>query len=401
MINIVQTNPMLTAGLSMYGIGLLTYICKDVPLTILRFVQKQITTTLTLNSHDEVFYDFLKWTENKTFIGLVRNWNFNNGKSSNYYIKKSPMMTIGYGTTYAFWSKKILFIDRHKIESSQTTESKETITVTAFGRKNVIFTKIFKEIEDSKKIDEDFNLTDIRIYKNDHWQTSCKVAKKSLDSVVIDNDSKEAILNHIKNFLNNKAWYELHGIPYRTGILLEGPPGTGKTSLVKAIAGHLNRPLHYIDATECGPSVIKNALLDVKEDSLLVIEEIDRIFTMPRMLSEEDDSTTKTSGNQLLNCLDGIVGSENRIIIATTNHMEKLDPALIREGRFDLKVHIGYMTDRSFKEYASRMYPDFKEFDKYRIKENIAPCLVQKLVFDDKNDPKNMLNKIAHEVLNQ
>jgi chaperone BCS1 len=93
--------------------------------------------------------------------------------------------------------------------------------------------------------------------------------------------------------------------------------------------------------------------------------------------------------------LDGIVGNEDRIVIATTNHINKLDPALIREGRFDLKVHVGYMTDETLRTYIDRMYPNFGESHLYSVKENIAPCLMQKLVFANRGNPVPVLDQVA------
>jgi mitochondrial chaperone BCS1 len=392
---IIEHNQMLAAGLGVYGFGLVTYTFRDIPLMFIKFIKKQCTTTLTINSNDPVFYDFLKWVDNKTIIKLVRNWNFNNGKSLAYYLRLGPMMSIGYGRTYVIYNKKIIFIDRIKIEASQTIESKETITATILGRSNNIFKKIFKEIEIlNKVIDNNEDLTSILVYTDDGWLKTNKIVKRSLESVILQKNTKKNILDHLDNFIKNKKWYEENGIPYRTGILLDGPPGTGKTSLVKAIAAYLNRPIFYLDAAQSNSMTIKKALENVPINSLILIEEIDRIFNP---LSENKEENGVNMGtNLLLNSLDGIVGSENRIIIATTNHKEKLDPALIREGRFDLKIHIGYLDDETFQEYMKRFYPDFKQIYKYNVKKNIAPCLVQKLIFENKNDISSVLKEVAY-----
>jgi len=196
-----------------------------------------------------------------------------------------------------------------------------------------------------------------------------------------------------ENFNKNKEWYLLNGVPYRTGIILEGPPGTGKTSMSKALAGHLNKDIYYMDATETGAQFVKNALRGVPPGSLVIIEEIDRMFDF---FERESKKVQKSSNaGPLLNALDGIVGNEDRIVIATTNHINKLDPALIREGRFDLKVHVGYMTDETLRTYIDRMYPNFGESHLYSVKENIAPCLMQKLVFANRENPIPVLDQVA------
>ena len=99
----------------------------------------------------------------------------------------------------------------------------------------------------------------------------------------------------------------------------------------------------------------------------------------------------------ILNALDGIGCGTNRIVIATTNFYEKLDSALIREGRFDLILPINYMTDETLRNYICRLYPDFdrKEADKWHVNIDIAPCKVQNLVFNNKTNPINVLNEVA------
>lgn len=357
-------------------------------------IKMESTTTLTLNSQDAVFYDVLKWMDDKTFSKLVRNYNFNNGKSYSYWNRTQPVMAVGYGRTYSIWNRKLLIMDRTKIEASQTADSKEVITVTIFGRKSDTFKKMFSEIENMNKVEiTTENLTKVYVCQEGSWILSCKVHKRSLDSVVLPQKTKNEILSHLENFNKNKEWYLLNGVPYRTGIILEGPPGTGKTSMSKALAGHLNKDIYYMDATETGAQFVKNALRGVPPGSLVIIEEIDRMFDFFEKESKRDQKSP--NAGPLLNALDGIVGNEDRIVIATTNHINKLDPALIREGRFDLKVHVGYMTDETLHTYIDRMYPNFGESHLYSVKENIAPCLMQKLVFANRGNPVPVLDQVA------
>ncbi len=97
----------------------------------------------------------------------------------------------------------------------------------------------------------------------------------------------------------------------------------------------------------------------------------------------------------VLNALDGIMSQDGRIIFMTSNHPEKLDPALLREGRFDLKLTIGLMDDSMFVEYINRFYPEFKIPAGYKLKEQIAPCVVQKLVFENRNSPEAVLKELG------
>jgi chaperone BCS1 len=95
----------------------------------------------------------------------------------------------------------------------------------------------------------------------------------------------------------------------------------------------------------------------------------------------------------ILNGIDGIAGSEGRILIATTNHPEKLDKALVRPGRFDLVKHVGYLNEESFIRMFNRFYPD-NEISNIELKKDLTPATVQALVIANLNDPEKVLNEV-------
>ena len=163
------------------------------------------------------------------------------------------------------------------------------------------------------------------------------------------------------------------GIPYRRGYLLYGPPGSGKSSFIQSLAGSLNYDICLFNLSERGLTDDKlNYLMsNVPERSILLMEDVDAAFNK-RVQTSEDGYDNFHGLNEIissrfiryqsavtfsgfLNALDGVASGEERIIFLTTNHLERLDPALIRPGRVDLAMLI----DDATPEQARRLFTQF------------------------------------------
>lgn len=137
-------------------------------------------------------------------------------------------------------------------------------------------------------------------------------------------------------------WYKNKGVPYRRGYLLYGPPGTGKTSFTQAIAGELKLNICYLNLSGgnlCDDG-LNRALNDAPADSIILLEDIDGIFIQREEVQGNKRRRRRVTFSGLLNALDGVRSQEGRILFMTTNHKEKLDPALLRPGRCDFHVKL-------------------------------------------------------------
>lgn len=270
---------------------------------------------------------------------------------------------------------------------------------------------------------------------------------KSLKNVF--GDHLKIVKNRVDMFINNKNWYEEKGLPYTLGILLHGPPGTGKTSLIKAIAKDTNRHIFNIKLSDYTTqsqlrdlffneqvSITQNGQTEhysiPVDQRIYVLEDIDclsevvlaREFhkdNISTMSSNENSETAEdveedvpqeqsaftsmfrqTSMNQstrnivsnnsskknkkpepnkeqlnlsfLLNLFDGVLETPGRILIMTSNCPEKLDKALIRPGRIDLNIRVGYCDNKMIEEMVNFFYntSDFKLEQNYD--KNITPA---------------------------
>lgn len=157
------------------------------------------------------------------------------------------------------------------------------------------------------------------------------------------------------------------GIPYRRGYLLHGPPGCGKSSFILALAGFLEYNICILNLNERGLSDDRlNVLLSVAPPrSLILLEDIDAAFTKRE---NSRDAYPGVTFSGLLNCLDGVASTEERLVFMTTNHLERLDAALVRPGRVDMiekiaeadRFQILQMFNR-FYTYDSELGPVFSE----------------------------------------
>ncbi|XP_026467682.1 mitochondrial chaperone BCS1-like [Ctenocephalides felis] len=185
--------------------------------------------------------------------------------------------------------------------------------------------------------------------------------RRPLGSVVLDAGVSEKILNDCKDFINNPSWYTERGIPYRRGYLLHGPPGCGKSSYINALAGELEFAICVLNLSERGLTDDRlNHLLSVAPvQSIILLEDIDAAFlsredTMQQKSAYEGLNRVTFSG--LLNCLDGVASTEARIVFMTTNYIDRLDPALIRPGRVDMKEYVGYCSQNQLENMFLRFY---------------------------------------------
>ena len=166
-----------------------------------------------------------------------------------------------------------------------------------------------------------------------------------LDDVIIPNNVKKDILRNI-DFLKNPKKYEECGAKMPKGMLLVGPPGTGKTMIAKAIANEAGTPFFYASGSDFielyvgqGARRIRSLFKEAKENAPCVIF-IDEIDAIGGVRGNKNNTENDQSINCLLTCLDGFSSSEGILVIAATNRADVLDPGLTREGRFDQHVNI-------------------------------------------------------------
>lgn len=166
---------------------------------------------------------------------------------------------------------------------------------------------------------------------------------------VAGEDEAKENLQEIVNYLHDPNQFKSIGATMPKGILLVGPPGTGKTMLAKAVAGESNVPFFSISGSEfvemfvgMGASKVRSLFKDAKEKSpcIVFIDEIDAIGGKRNAGNFGGNDEREQTLNQLLTEMDGFEGNNGIVVLAATNRPENLDPALLRPGRFDRRVPV-------------------------------------------------------------
>jgi energy-coupling factor transporter ATP-binding protein EcfA2 len=188
---------------------------------------------------------------------------------------------------------------------------------------------------------------------NFYWRNVGTRPARLLQSVICDDGIAQTAYSDMKDFLEAATWYADRGIPYRRGYLLYGEPGTGKSSLVMALAGTLKMPVYQVSLTEqtLTDSTFTLLLNAIEPNSVVLLEDVDAAFCDR---TSREGSSLSFSG--ILNAIDGVAASEARILFMTTNHIEKLDPALIRPGRIDVKFEMTLATQPMIAQMFRHFY---------------------------------------------
>jgi SpoVK/Ycf46/Vps4 family AAA+-type ATPase len=197
------------------------------------------------------------------------------------------------------------------------------------------------------------------------WEQLYVKTNKSIHNTIVSDTVKQQLFDDVNHFINNERWYAQKGIPYKRGYILHGPPGTGKTSIIKAIANEYNLPIFSIDLSSLGSN---NDLIQLVTEInyyvqdgryILTFEDVDRTSIFKNAgsryyCSRRDEITADC----LLNVIDGVMETHGRIVFVTANDVKPLTEmeAFIRPGRIDRKILISYCDQSQFQQLVGNFY---------------------------------------------
>lgn len=336
----------------------LLYALKAVPAELWSFVKWRFTCSLTVFSEDAAFERVSEWlarlsaSKQSRQLRLTTRYDEASQTDSDYL---SP----GLGMHFFWYKRRPILVTRSLPDKGGIGGWKrfEDIRIATVGASPALLAELVAEVKSARSLMRG-NTIDVFLYRQ-RWRLACRKPKRSVDTVVLPVGQLDSIVADVRRFLDARHWYTKRGLPYRRGYLFEGPPGCGKTSLALALASHFARPIYALNlGSIANDDELIDAVCEVPEHGVLLIEDIDaakagaaRRTTQPEAKGAAPsgalpDMTPKepvreVSLSALLNVLDGVFARDGRILIMTTNHPEKVDPALLRPGRADRREHIG------------------------------------------------------------
>ena len=208
------------------------------------------------------------------------------------------------------------------------------------------YCKFFEKILDgrNRKVKGNRIYSVYEISHNTNNISSMDMKKREMKNLYYSYGELDKIRKHIDHFEENKSLYDSKQLLYKTGILLFGSPGTGKSSLAKAIATEYARSIISVDMSNIEninfaelASLINN---DDYDEYVVLMEDIDTLYLDRKDQTEEQAKLFNDSINKMLQFLDSNSSPNNVIFVATTNYRDRLDAALLRDGRFDIQVEV-------------------------------------------------------------
>ncbi|ROW03527.1 hypothetical protein VSDG_01441 [Cytospora chrysosperma] len=305
------------------------------------------------------------------------------GHASQTGKKKALAYTPTFGSHYFWYRGRLCIFRRDKNRDQQgfmMVSEREEISISCFGRNPGVLKELLLEAR-AQFMQRDEHKT--LIYRgtvpagstSPTWQRCLARASRPFSTVILNEKVKQDLIDDVRDYLDpaTRRWYSNRGIPYRRGYLLYGPPGTGKSSLSLALAGFFKMRIYIVSLSSISSNEenLGTLFAELPRRCVVLLEDIDTAgltHTREEYKSQntsgddKDDMVpgqlTRGNGNSngngttsnnngrlslsgLLNILDGVASQEGRVLIMTTNHMEKLDKALIRPGRVDMIVQFG------------------------------------------------------------
>jgi mitochondrial chaperone BCS1 len=364
------SNEFASGGLLLMVIGGLSVYFREIPERFWYWLIGQTTMMITVTDEDAAFVWVKEWFLEQKFLRRIRRVDLDTT------LRNERIAMIPAPGKHWFWyggRPFAVWFWRTENAREGTRKRLESLTFRTLGRKRDFLQHFVDDIV-SSHIRRQGVQSYLYTY-DDGWSYVEGYAPRLLESVILEAGEKEVLMQDIAEFKQSKQKYLRLGVPYHRGYLFHGPPGTGKTSLVSALAAHFGLSIYTINLAEFNDRTLMAAINQVPANTFLLFEDIDCMKSGQSRIGSDGQSGPATSNanasqpaynngvtlSGLLNVLDGFYAPTGVLFVMTTNHFEKLDKALLRPGRIDYKIYLGQATDYQKIELYRRFFPESSE----------------------------------------
>ena len=356
-----HSNDFLAAAVVAAPLSILTFAARSLPSQIWTAMKRTASIEVRFNSdmdNYQIIQSFIM--ENMVRQSFSRTYLYQSDTywdhQKNENVVRHQGLSAGYGTHYGLYKGRLVFIHRTQEQSDNTAKFKEYLTITFVTRSRDLVKIFSDEITSRIERRDDSDVISMRVNDTDYWRSPSSLPKRDLSTVITSGNIGEEMVARIEQFVKDEPLYRKRGTPYHAGIILSGPPGTGKSSLIHAVASATDRSILYLNLGSLEDDNDLTQLMGTSINwrrSLLVIEDADASNADTSRRKDEKKDKSGVTLSALLNVLDGLLSPDGLVCIATTNHPERLDPALLRTGRFDCHYEIGLLDLDAFERMCA------------------------------------------------
>lgn len=357
-------------GLVLMVAGAALALARNLPRRLWGLFLRQFTVTIDVRSQDPLFHWLEEWLDAHPYSKKSRRLSASsdsNRRATSMPVANQPtrheedgqrkiLLAPAPGEHLIWIGGRPVWLSRERKDPSEKNGRwwvSETIRLRTFGRDRASLVGVLRDARDLAQPHE--RSVGVYVCRYGNWHRVHDAQPRPLDSVILPDGVMDDLVEDAEHFLSSETWYRDRGIPWRRGYMLEGTPGSGKTSTIVSLTGHIRTDLYIVNISSKGmdDQQLMATLLAVPPRSCVLFEDVDGVVTGRDMKGKGDDRVTFAG---LLNALDGAGSQPGVMTFLTTNRVESLDPALLRPGRVDYRLTFSTATRGQAARFFERFY---------------------------------------------